>query len=891
MGRSLSCPSRRQSESERGKRTRTPYNKDSSESKRIVRDFQNQREDLFHRRIEEHSGLALTRKYTRLMDRFIRALLRSTGDGNEGRGVIGERLAIVALGSYGRQELCPGSDVDLLVIHRDRISPDITAAITGALYPLWDAKLDVGHAVLTIPECIRLVIHDFRFMTAVMDARFLAGSRTLYQLFKEALWSRINRERHSFLNRFLIYQQKRKDKYDSQGYFVEPDIKEGLGGLRDLHFMAWMARTYFKANDLRALRNYEAFSHLDIQGINRSKSHLLKVRNQLHRMAGRKEDRLLLESQRDLSIEFGYSDRPNISGPERFMRQVYRDMNRIRYGWEEFSTKAIDILEHKPFEPSPARLPREFRILKGNLVLRNKGLLRDNPVLILKGFNEAKKRGLLVGSDFIWEARKAIAKRGKDLLRQEGASDLFLDILTDFVNPTILRIALEIGLIDLFIPEFRKIRNLAQFSYYHVETVDLHSLKTLEMVRDIAGGVYDERWPVFREVFQEIGDPRHLYLAALLHDIGKGYPGDHTQKGAKAVSRILGRLGVDNKTVRVIRPLVKHHLLMVRVSQRRDLNEERTSIQVAQILQDLETLKLLFLLTIADSMATGPMAHSDWKILLFIELYFKVRHILERGTLASPDATRLVEENKNKVYKALAPCYKDEDILDLMDQVSPRYMLNTPLEDILDHFELALNLGNKDLSWKLKKVKNAPVTRIILCTHDRPGLFSMMVGVFTLNDIDVLSANIFTLKNGLAFDTYEVTNPLDPYRESERWEKVRGEISMTLEDRLPLDDLITRKGRRMMKFTGWRSRTKKVNINNEVSDFFTSIEVEAGGRVGLLYELAKKIFAQGLDIRFARVNSDREMIYGVFYVRDSGGQKVYDQELIQRIRLEVMSVI
>ncbi|MBW1999106.1 MAG: [protein-PII] uridylyltransferase [Deltaproteobacteria bacterium] len=860
-------------------------------SKGIVRDFQGRRRDLFNRAFEEFSGLALTRKYTSLMDRFIRSLLSFSSNDIQGKRVLKERLAIIALGSYGRRELCLASDVDLLVIHRDKISPDITAAITGALYPLWDAKLDVGHAVLTIPECIRLAMHEFRFMTSVMDARFLAGSRSLYQLFQEALWSRITRERRSFLNKFLIYHQKRKDKYDSQGYFVEPDLKEGLGGLRDLHFVAWMARIYFRVEDLGGLRNYEAFSHLDIQGLNRSKSHLLKVRNRLHRMAGRKEDRLLLESQRDLSIELGYRDRPNISGPERFMRQVYRDMNKIRYGWEEFSTKAIDILDHKPFEPSPARLPKEFRILKGNLVLGNKGLLYNDPVLILKGFSEAKDRGLRVGSDFVWEARKTIAQRGRDLLKHPDACDLFLGILTDPVSPKIPRTALDIGLVDLFIPEFRKIRNLAQFSYYHVETVDLHSLKTLEATGDIARGEFDDKWPVFKEVYDEIQDPRCLYLAALLHDIGKGYPGDHTQKGAKAVPRILRRLGMDEKTIEVIVHLVKHHLLLVRVSQRRDLNEERTSVEVAQILRDLESLKLLFLLTIADSIATGPMAHSDWKLVLFIELYFKVRHILERGTLASPDATRLVEENKEKVFKALTPHYKDEDILDLMDQISPRYILNTPLGDIIDHFELALNLHTNNLAWKLRKLRNAPVTRILLCTHDRPGLFRMMVGVFTLNDIEVLSASIFTLKNGLAFDTYEVTNPLDPYRETERWEKIRREISMTLEDRLPLDDLIRKKGRKVMRFTGWRSLTKRVKIKNEVSDFFTTIEVEAGIRVGLLYDLAKKIFAQGLDIRFARVNSDRERIYGVFYVTDSGGQKIYDMDMIEKIRLEVISVI
>jgi [protein-PII] uridylyltransferase len=425
-----------------------------------------------------------------------------------------------------------------------------------------------------------------------------------------------------------------------------------------------------------------------------------------------------------------------------------------------------------------------------------------------------------------------------------------------------------------------------------VETVDLHSLRTLEVIYGISQGAYNDRWPLFQEVFEEVEHPDWLFLVCLLHDIGKGYRGDHAQKGAELIPGILKRLGIDGDALEEIPFLVRNHLLMVNISQRRDLNEERTSIQVAQAVQGVEQLRLLFLLTVADSMATGPMAGSDWKIMLLIELFFKVRRILERGTLASPDATKRMEKTRREVVRALRPRFSEKHILDLMDQVSTRYFLNNPVEDMVRHFQLALTMEEQRLSWTLEKLKDAPVTRVVLCTHDKPGLFSKMVGVFTLNNIKVLSGNIFTLKNGLAFDTYDVTNPLDPYREEERWQRIFNDAISAIEDRLPLDELINKKERTVLSGSiGHISPVKRVRIDNEASDFFTIIEVSGGSRTSLLYDLAKGIHSIGLDIRFARVTSDKERTMGVFYVRDVNGQKIYEDTILEETRDVLLSVI
>jgi [protein-PII] uridylyltransferase len=859
-----------------------------------VQQFLHARNELVQRDLTRISGFLMTRKYTLLMDRFLRALFLKAGFGAETSEHPEDGVAVVALGSYGRRELCLGSDVDFVFVHQSTLSPEMGERISRVLYSLWDARLDVGHGVMTVHECIRTAMEDFRYLTSLMNMRLLIGSPLFFRLFAEAFWSRVDREKDSLLSRFLVNLQKRAEKYGNQGYFAEPDIKEGLGGLRDIHFMAWMARIYFKSEDLRQIKRFPVFSHFPLERLHQSENFLLKVRNRLHHFAGgRREDRLLMRFQGLISESLGYQDNGSYTGPERFMKHLYLHLNRIRYGSEEFQTRTLDLIDPGPIDPERNDLPAEFRVIKGNVVLREgRSLKSSDPLTLLRAFEQANRGGFFFGSELIWEAGHLISTSGRALFNRPDAANLFMRTLLAPMKPQLLRLALEAGLVECFIPEFRKIRHLAQFSQYHIETVDLHSLSTMEVIHEISQGVYDERWPILGEVFRELEHPDWLYLAALLHDIGKGSRGDHSQRGSVMIPRILKRLGMKGEAERVISSLVLHHLLLVNVSQKRDLNDEKTSVQAAQTIGSTEKLRLLLLLTIADSLATGPIAGSDWKVMLLIELYVKVRHILERGILATPDATKRIEQNKSGLLRLLSRRFPPGEIHQLMEQVSTWYFLSTRLDDMVEHFLLALTLGKRRLAWTLQKLNNAPVTRVLLCTYDKPGLFSKMVGVFTLNNMDVLSGNIFTLKNGLALDIYEVTNPLDPLREREMWSKVYRNAVEAIGGKLPLDLLISRKDRSgSAPPLGFSSFENRVWIDNNASDFFTIVEVIGARRTGLLYDLAKEIFSQGLDIRFARFNRDKERTTGVFYVRDSSGQKVSETAEMKRIEEGILSVI
>jgi len=861
------------------------------ESQKRVEAFISEREVLAGKFLQSGTGLRFSHRYADVMDRFVRDLFRLAGFRKDTRSEGDHALAVVALGGYGRRELCLGSDVDLMVIHQGDLPPQMEEVIRHALYPLWDAKLEVGYSILTFQECIRLAMGNFRMLTSLVDSRFLLGSRSFYRLYQEAFWSRMAREKDSLLGRFLVSRRERADRNKGEGCFVEPDLKEGLGGLRDIHLMAWMARIWFDCERLGQMKRFAAFRHFEIQKLGVSRSFLLKIRNHLHWLAHRKEDSLRLPYQDKIGKILGYEDEPRIAGPEKLMRDVYLHLNRIRYRHEEFQVKILDMIDPSPVEPSQEDLPSEFAVRKGNVVLREGGLSEKDPLVILRGFREANERGLFLGSGFIWEAKEIIRRSRRSLVRSAEGKALFLDLILKPQNPEIIRLALEIGLISLFVPEFRNIRNLPQFGFYHEMTVDLHSLRAVDVINQITRGVHDEKWPVFRAVFEEIESPDLLFLAALLHDIGKGYGEDHCIRGPQMIPVILARLGFPKTSVRMVASLVRHHLLLPRVAQRRDLRDEKTCVQVAQAIQDRQLLKMLFILSFADSFATGPMARSDWKIMLLVELYHKVQRILERGILATPDATQEIERKRGRIREILLRDFKEEAVQYLIDQTSSRYILNTSLSDMVLHFTMALNLGAQQNVWKLEKRTGHSVTRLFQVTYDKPGLFSKMAGVFTLNNMEILSANIFTLKNGLAFDTYEVTNPPDVYHETEKWARAEQDFLRALDDRLQLDRLIQEKRDAKMTAAYGRQVGKKVVVNNEESDFFSLVEIRSGARLGLLYDLACVIFAMGLDIRTAKINSDGEKMTGVFYVRDSAGEKVYEPDAIEEVQGRLMAVL
>jgi [protein-PII] uridylyltransferase len=444
----------------------------------------------------------------------------------------------------------------------------------------------------------------------------------------------------------------------------------------------------------------------------------------------------------------------------------------------------------------------------------------------------------------------------------------------------------EVGFLSSFIPEFAKIRNRVQFDSYHTFPVGRHSLETVKRLK----GIHAQKEMLLLDIFLELSDPEPLFLAGLFHDIGKIGKG-HAARGAKIAHKILRRLNYSREATEEVLFLIRHHLLLVETATRRDLNDEKSVVQCARTIGNPERLRMLYLLTWADSMATGPRAWNDWIANLVLELFFKVLHILERGELATVDAAQKVQQTMDQVRKKMALHKEGVDPEPFFEVMSPRYLLATTPRDIVRHIEMVLGMREplkKDAGHPFSfEARENPVencAEITFLAKDRPGLFADMAGVLALNSVNILSADIYTWRDGTAVDIFKATKPLDPINPDRTWQNVRRDLERTFEGKLSLAYRLGQKRTSSVLSNHKRpSRPPQVMVDNRSSDFFTLIEVFADDRVGLLYLITKALFDLRLDIRIAKIATKGDQTADVFYVRDLEGQKIEDEEHLKEI--------
>jgi [protein-PII] uridylyltransferase len=454
---------------------------------------------------------------------------------------------------------------------------------------------------------------------------------------------------------------------------------------------------------------------------------------------------------------------------------------------------------------------------------------------------------------------------------------------------------IDIGFLDRFIPEFGRIRNLVEFDAYHIYPVGIHSLYTVKYLKELSGT--NEK--LLHDLFLEISHQERLFLAGLFHDIGK-YKGNHAQAGATLAKTILNRFGYDKETIQDISSLVRHHLLLAETATRRDLNDEKVIVQCARIIGSAEQLKMLYLLTWADARATGPKAWNDWIANLIRDLVFKIFHILERGELATRDAFRKVAHIKSEVHKHMGASVQRNDLEALFEHMPSRYLLNTSPGKIVRHLDMVNRLHTRIHADESKsgvhsekeififetiKDEIGNSWEITIVAKDRPGLFADIAGVLALNTINILSADIYTWRDGTAVDVLRTTNPLDSLFVQEKWAKVREDLANVLAGRASIESSISDK-ESPLHAVGLKKSSGVLDVvaDNESSDFFTIIEVYAQDHPGLLYRITHALFALGLDIHSARIATKADHAVDVFYVRDLDGQKIEDNERVKKIK-------
>jgi [protein-PII] uridylyltransferase len=786
------------------------------------------------------------------------------------------RWTIVALGGYGRRELCPFSDVDIILLTERWIAKgEIQKALQDMMYPLWDEGYTVSYSVRTIRQTLRDSRDDFFLRTSLLDARFVCGSKVIFDDFEHAIAkdSRF-KDAQSFLEDLAAHVAKRHEKCGDASYILEPDIKDGHGGLRDYQCIVWMDKIISFS---RMNRNTsEVLSSVDRNELEKAVDHLLKIRFSLHKISGRKNDRIYFEHQQSLAKSLEYRPNGYESGPELFMKDFHRSALLVKSISEAvLSTysRQLGLIKSKGDGPVDSC----FKLVAGQLSFDDALDIHERPELIITLFLHMSELGTGISGAARQQIRDSLALL--DRVRENaGAKSIFLKIISG-KNPALaLTAMLEMGVLERFIPEFETIKGRTQIDVYHIHTTDLHSILTLSEIHALK---LEEK-----EIFEEIADKEVLFLAALLHDIGKGCGRPHSETGAPIACSIAKWLGFSEERCNLLSFLVRHHLLLPDIAYKRDLSDEKLAIDCAQTAKDISTLSMLYLISVADARATGPRAWNEWKSSLLRELYVKALHSLQRGILRDPMNMILLNER----WKQL--------ITDVPSELGSRhggrlwalpqaYILNTELKTIKNHLVLSAGLFSQDeIMIDMQDMCNHTILTII--ARDRPGLFSMLTGILTINHLDILSSKVFTWLDGIAVDEFIVTAPWKGYTQ---WNKIAEQFRLASSGAFDIAKNVstTKPLKNQPKISS--SSKPTITVDNELSDFFTMIEVHSPRKFGLLFHISRTISSLNLDIHRALLSHSGDPCTDVFYVVDATGEKITDCELKNKIMEEILKVI
>ncbi len=806
--------------------------------------------------------------------------------------------AIIALGGYGRQEQCIRSDVDLLFLFEKRVPKEAEDLIREIIYPLWDLGMEVSHATRSIQESIKLAAKELDVFTSILDARFICGVSPLYIELMDRITTRVIKNRSQKLIRDLIHRnQERHLRFGDSTYRLEPNLKEGQGGLRDYHTLLWIARIKSNLKSPRDLEYHGYLSHSEYQSFSEALAFIWNVRNLLHRLTGRKTDQLNFEQQQRLAENLKFRDGNGQLAVERFLGRLHGKMEYIKQHNLIFLAE-IGYGRKSLFKRKPA--VKESRVM-GLEIIRNMlnfvslEHILAAPGLLLKIFEESAHLKIPLSS----EARRVVQELAYLINNQfrhnpENLKVFESILLTPAIPFNALNEMLNTGLLVRLIPEFRQIVNRIQFDEYHLFPVDRHSLHTVRTIKSFLSTEDNPATELCHDLVKELGVQRKLLLwAALLHDIGKGEKGyDHASRGAEIARKVLARFGYEKDKIDTIAFLVKEHLFLMKIATRRDLHDEETSIFCARRIKDIRLLKMLYLLTVADSISTGPKAWNDWSAALLRDLFFKVMNILEGGELAS---RKVVEEvRKKKIEIVMSAVTKDQRsvLAKHFDLLTPRYLMITPVAMILVHMELYHQLADRDFVWQIDTNKDLNTRTVTICAKDRPGLFSKISGVFTLNGLDILNAEIHTWRNNIALDIFTVRPPVDLIFENQRWVRAENNLHSALSSELDLASALQDKfADQKPRVRSIAQRPFRVKIDNSASSFFTIIEVITNDSPGLLYRITDVLFNQELDVWIAKIATKVDQVVDVFYVRDLFGQKLDLPEHVNRVKSEIENVL
>lgn len=828
-------------------------------------------------RLVGSSGFELTKKYTDVVDNLLDCIFNLLSKDNSSS--VG--LSLIAMGGYGRGELNLRSDIDLMLLYDRTITKEVEKFSQDMLYILWDAGLDVGFALRSIKECIKLAKTDVKTKTSLIDLRLISGNKEMYaKLGKEIEGKLFNgKGLKTFIDDKLEESSLRHEKFGGSVYTLEPNVKEGEGGLRDLHSLRWIV-TALEGEYKPTEKGYLTQKEKSI--LDNAADFIITVRNELHHSSERKTDLLTFSEQMRIAEHLGYTEKDTILAVESFMQHYYRQAFEL----SRISALAISRCLHKNQYNEDVTnvrgrsLDEVFKISKGTLTIKDEPLFREDPTNIMRTFVHSQRYGVSISQaaiDLILVMLRSI----DDAFRSsKKVSELFLTILRgDEVYPTLNEMH-RLGVLQRYIPEFDEITCRMQHDLYHIYTVDVHTLFAIRNIDKLRSS-YKERFPVLSKLLLIQENIEVLILAVLFHDIGKSRGKGHAEKGAVIALDVSRRLGLSEEESRKVEFLVRQHLILPNTAQYRDLHDEKLIMDFAKTVDNNENLDLLYLLTFADVKAVGPEVWSEWKGTLFQELYIKASRALGSGSFEPEDVLSRLETTRDKVTEILLGSVDAKEINSFFKLLPSRYYLRNSPEAIARHLTLMIGIGEKAHAMGVRQVEARGYTELVICCHDIHGLFAKITGVLAANSVNILGANINTLKNGMALDVLQVKNVYGKLITDEgKLSRIESDLTSVITDEVKIERLLKKKKPGILDSRQRPRVSTRVHIDNIASDQFTIIEVYTEDSIGLLYNVSSKLSELALFIHVAKITTMGSEVADIFYVKDIYGQKIlYDERL------------
>jgi len=817
-----------------------------------------------------------------------------------------ERMAIVATGGFGRGLLAPGSDIDLLFLLPYKQTPWGESVAEFMLYLLWDLGLKVGHATRTVEQCIKLALSDFTILSALLDQRLIHGDA---ELFRE-LESRFRAEvvtgaiARQFIDAKMTERDERHRRSGQSRYLVEPNIKDGKGGLRDLHTLHWLAMYIHGQGPGAGMAKAGVFTPAEMTTFRRCESFLWSVRCHLHFLTGRPEERLSFDLQPAMAERLGYRAHSGLRKVERFMKHYFL----IAKDVGDLTTILCSALEMQQLKSAPRinkllnpatwmtrrriRQTTDFRIDNDRLNINDPDVFKRNPVNLVRYFAVAEETGSFFHPAAIRLLRSSLRLIDDDLRSNAEANRIFLELLTARNNPeSTLRRMNEVGVLGRFIPEFGHVVSMMQFNMYHHYTVDEHLLRTVGQLSAIEHGQLSHTLPLSTEIVNSIQNRRALYVAAFMHDIGKGRLEDHSVEGAHIARRLGPRFGLSAAETETVVWLIQNHLVMSNIAHSRDLADPKTIRDFAAVVQSPERLKLLLLLTVADIRAVGPGTWNSWKGQLLRELYWETEPLVAGGHTQSSRRDRIAAAQA-QLRDELAS-WPQEEVGRFIGRHYDDYWLKTDTRKQVEHARLIKRADAEGLRLATAFTSDAftGMTELSILAPNHPRLLALFAGACAAAGANIIGAHISTTRDGLALDTFQLQRQFpEEADEARRMGRITRTIGRALDGDVRMAELMAKRKPAERRITAFTVEPETI-INNALSDQFTVIEVSGRDRPGLLYELTSTLSDLNLDITSAHITTYGEKAVDVFYVTDLTGKQIVSEQRQAAIRERIAGVL